>query len=172
MVPVTGTPGAEKINSSKRMMIHATGVGALSFDPNKSDIPEDAAQALTEALDRAGTRQTCGEGMALFQQGQPGYGVLVLRSGRVGLFVSSADGSTRLPYRTVGPGCELGLPALFSGKTFGLTAEALEECEFSLVPREAALKLMRDRLYLCLQAASQMASEITALGLTVGGKLG
>jgi len=90
--------------------------------------------------------------------------VLVLRSGRVGLFVSSADGSTRLLYRTVGPGYVLGLPALFSGKPFSLTAQALEECEFSFVKRETALQLMRDRLDLCFQALSQLASEVTTLG--------
>ena len=57
----------------------------------------------------------------------------------------------------------LGLPALFLGKPFGLTAEALEECEFGLVQRETALQLLRDRLDLCVQAASQLADEVTAL---------
>ena len=90
--------------------------------------------------------------------------MLVVRRGKVGLFFSSADGSTRLPYRTVGPGCVLGLPALFSGMPFSLTAEALDECELSFVQKETALQLMRDRPDLCLQAASQLASEVTALG--------
>jgi len=135
----------------------------MSFDPHNGNIPEDATQALTEALDQLGTRQTCSRGAVLFQQGQPEHGVLVLRTGKVGLFLSSADGSTRLPYRTVGPGYVLGLPALFSGKQFGLTAEVLEECQLSFVPREAALQLMRERLDLCLQALSQLASEITTL---------
>jgi len=134
----------------------------MSFDPHKANLPADAAQALIEALGRVATRPACSRGAVLFQQGQPGDGVLVLRSGKVGLFVS-ADGSTRLPYRTVGPGYVLGLPALFSGKPFSLTAEALEACTFSFVKREAALQLMRDRLDLCLQAASQLASEITTL---------
>jgi len=135
----------------------------MSFDPHKANIPGDAAQALTEAFDRVGTRQTCSRGTVLLQQGQPGVFVLVLRRGRVGLFVSSADRSTRLPFRTVGPGYVLGLPALFSGKPFSLTAEALEECEFGFVQRETALQLMRDRLDVCFQAASQMADEITNL---------
>jgi hypothetical protein len=46
---------------------------------------------------------------------------------------------------------------------FSLTAEALEECEFSLVQRETALQLLRDRPDLCVQAASQLASEVTTL---------
>jgi CRP-like cAMP-binding protein len=139
------------------------GGACMSFDPHKASIPGDSARALAEALDRVATRHTCSRGEVLFQQGQLGHGVLVLRRGTVELFLSSADGSTRLPYRTVGPGYVLGLPALFSGKPFSLSAEALEECEFSLVPREAALQLMRDRLDLCLQAASQLASEVTTL---------
>jgi len=135
----------------------------MSFDPHKANRPGDAAQALIEVLDRVGTRHTCSRGEVLLQQGQPGNFVLVLRSGKAELFVSSADGSTRLPYRTVGPGYVLGLPALFSGKPFSLTAEALEECEISFVQREAALQLMRERPDLCLQAASQLASEVTTL---------
>ena len=143
----------------------------MSFDPNEADIPGDAARALTEAFDRVGTRHTCSRGEVLFQQGQPGNFVLVLRSGKVGLFASSADGSTRLPYRTVGPGYVLGLPALFSGKPFSLSAEALEECEISFVQREAGLQLMRERLDLCLQAASQLAGEVTTLRKWQGGRL-
>jgi len=145
------------------MMIAPRGVRCMSFDPHKANLTRDAAQALTEAFDRIGTRQTCSRGTVLFQQGQPGDGVRVLRSGKVALFVSSADGRTRLPYRTVGPGYVLGLPALFSGKPFSLTAEALEEFEYSFVQRETALQLMRDRLDLCLQAASQLAGEVTTL---------
>src|SRR5271169_1648255 len=120
-------------------------------------MPGDNTRALAEALDRVGTRRACSRGEVLFQQGQPGDFVLVLRRGKVELFLPSADGSTRLPYRTVGPGHVLGLPALFSGKPFSLTAEALEECELSFVQREAALQLMRDRLDLCVQAANQLA---------------
>jgi len=135
----------------------------MSFDPHQANLPGDAAQALAEALDSVGTRQTCSRGTVLLQQGQPGLFVLVLRRGRVGLFLSSADGSTRLSFRTVGPGYVLGLPALFSGKPFSLTAEALEECEFSFVQRETALQLMSERLDLCLQALSQLADEITTL---------
>jgi CRP-like cAMP-binding protein len=133
----------------------------MSFDPHTTNESADAAQELSEALDRIASRRTCSKGALLFQQGQSGHGVLVLRRGNVELYVSTEDGCTRLPYRTVGPRYVLGLPALFSGKPFSLTAEALEECEFSFVERETALQLMRDRLDLCLQAASQMASEIT-----------
>ena len=143
----------------------------MSFDPHKANLPADAAQALIEALGRVATRHACSRGAVLFQQGQPGDFVLVLRSGKVELFVSSADGSTRLPYRTVAPGYVLGLPALFSGKPFSLTAEALEECEISFVQREAGLQLMRERLDLCLQAASQLAGEVTTLRKWQGGRL-
>jgi CRP-like cAMP-binding protein len=135
----------------------------MSFDPHKANLPGNTAQALTEVLDRVGTRQTCSQGTILLRQGQPGLFVLVLRRGRVGLFVASADGSTRLPFRTVGPGYVLGLPALFSGKPFSLTAEALDECEFVFVRRETALQLMRDRPDMCFQAASQMADEVATV---------
>ena len=143
----------------------------MSFDPHKANLPGDAAQALTKALDRVGTRHICSRGAILFQEGQPAGFVLVLHRGRVGLFVSSAAGSTRRPLRTVGPEYVIGLPALFSGKSFSLSAEALEECEISFVQREAGLQLMRERLDLCLQAASQLAGEVTTLRKWQGGRL-
>jgi len=125
----------------------------------------DAAvvRELAQALDSNANPHSCPAGAVLFRQGQAGEGVLVVRRGKVRLSASSHDGRSRLTYRTVGPGYVLGLPALFSGQPYSLTAEALEECAFGFVEREKALQLVRQRLDLCLQAADLLAREVRAL---------
>jgi len=87
----------------------------------------------------------------------------VLRQGKVRLSAASQAGDGRLSYRVVGPGYVLGLPALFSGQPYSLTAEALEECVFGFVDRERALELIRQRLDLCFQAADLLAQEVRSL---------
>ena len=117
---------------------------------------------LAETLDAIANLLSCQMGEVLFRQGEPAAGVLVLRQGRVRLSASSRHGD-RLSYRTVGPGYVLGLPALFSGRPYSLTAEALEGCIFSFVERERALQLIRSRLDLCSQAAELLANELREL---------
>jgi len=127
------------------------------------DVHADAVRELAEALDTIASSHTCRPGDVLFRQGQAADGVLVVRRGKVRLYAGSSDGDTRLPYRTVGPGYVLGLPALFSGQPYSLTAEALEECVFGFVERTRALELVRRRLDLCFQAADLLARELRSL---------
>ena len=129
------------------------------------DIHAGVIRELAQALDAIATAHTCREGGMLFRQGQPGDGVLVLRHGRVRLSVASHDHDLQMQtsYRVVGPGYVLGLPALFSGQPYSLTAEALEECAFGFVDRERALELVRDRPDLSFQAADLLAHEVRDL---------
>jgi CRP-like cAMP-binding protein len=129
----------------------------------ESDIYADAVRELASALDSIASSHSCPPGGILFQQGQPGEGVLVVRRGHVCLSACSHHGNTRLTYRTVGPGYVLGLPALFSGQPYSLTAEAVEECVFGFVDRERALELVHQRHDLCFQAADLLAREVRAL---------
>lgn len=127
------------------------------------DVHADAVRELAEALDSIASAHSCRPGDVLFRQGQAADGVLVVRRGKVRLCAGSPDGGMRLPYRTVGPGYVLGLPALFSGEPYSLSAEALEECAFGFVERARALELVRQRLDLCFQAADLLARELRSL---------
>jgi len=117
---------------------------------------------LAQALDAIASARSCSSGAVLFEQGQPAEGVLVIRRGSVCLSACS-HGDSKLPYRNVGPGYVLGLPALFSGQPYSLSAQALEECVYGFVDVASALELVRNRLDLCLQAADLLASEVRAL---------
>ena len=128
-----------------------------------NDVYADVVRELAEALDAIASVYTCSAGAILFRQGQSADGVLVMRQGKVRLSALSHDSDPRLPYRTVGPGYVLGLPALFSGQPYSLTAEAVEECACGFVDRERALELVHKRLDLCFQAADLLAREIRSL---------
>ncbi|MGO9209230.1 MAG: Crp/Fnr family transcriptional regulator [Terriglobales bacterium] len=130
---------------------------------NDSDLHADVVRELAEALDAIASVYTCHAGAILFRQGQAADGVLVMRQGKVRLSALTHDHDPRLPYRTVGPGYVLGLPALFSGQPYSLTAEAEEECVCGFVDRERALELVHKRLDLCFQAADLLAREIRSL---------
>ena len=130
---------------------------------NDSDVYADVVRELAEALDAIASVYTCHAGAILFRQGQPADGVLVVRQGKVSLSALAHDGDPLPPYRTVGPGYVLGLPALFSGQPYSLTAEAVEECVCGFVNRERALELVHNRLDLCFQAADLLAREIRSL---------
>ena len=127
------------------------------------DVHASLIRELAETLDAMASSHSCRTGEVLFRQGQPGDGVRVLRQGKVRLSADSRGGDSRLSYRVVGPGYVLGLPALFTGRPYSLTAEALEECVFGLVDRERALELIRNRLDLCFQAADLLAQEVRSL---------
>ena len=127
------------------------------------DVHASLIRELAETLDAMASSHNCRPGEILFRQGQSGDGVLVLRQGKVRLSAASREDDTRLPYRVVGPGYVLGLPALFSGQPYSLTAEALEECNFGFVDRDRALELISKRLDLCFQAADLLAQEVRSL---------
>ncbi len=128
-----------------------------------NDVYADVVRELAEALDAIASVYTCRAGGILYRQGHPAVGGLVVRQGKVRLSALAHDSDPRLPYRTVGPGYVLGLPALFSGQPYSLTAEAVEECVCGFVDRERALELVHTRLDLCFQAADLLAREIRSL---------
>lgn len=127
------------------------------------DVDAHIVRELAQALDAIAHAHCCPPGEVLFRQGQPAGGVLVVRRGKVRLSACSHQNDERLPYRTVGPGYVLGLPALFSGEPYSLTAEALEECVLGTVDRQTALELVRRRRDLCFQAADLLAREVRNL---------
>ena len=130
----------------------------------ETDIYASLLRELAVALESIATTQRRRAGEILFRQGQPADGVLVLRQGKVRLCAGSHDaGEQRVPYRTVAAGYVLGLPALFSGHSYSLTAEALEDCVLGFVERNKALELVHQRVDLCFEAADVLARELGSL---------
>lgn len=99
------------------------------------------------------------QGSLLFQQGQPGRGVFLLRKGRARLVMCSRDGK-RLLSRTTGPGSLLGLPASMSGQHYNFTAEFLEDSEVAFVRRKDIVESLRLRNQLCFTVVRGLGKEV------------
>jgi hypothetical protein len=84
------------------------------------------------------------KGKVLFQQGEAGRGVFLLRQGKVRLSLHAA-GRKKLPYRIAGPGNILGFPATLSNAPYSLTAENLADCELGFAPAVDVINLLSKR---------------------------
>jgi CRP/FNR family cyclic AMP-dependent transcriptional regulator len=112
------------------------------------------------------------KGAVLFVEGQSPRGIFVLCKGRVKLSICSTDGKT-LILKIAEPGEVLGLSATVSGKTYELTAEAVDPCQVNFIKREDFLRFLREHSEACLRVAEQLSEkynsacrEIRALGLS------
>jgi CRP/FNR family cyclic AMP-dependent transcriptional regulator len=87
--------------------------------------------------------QSYPKGAILFVEGQEAHGVYFLSNGRVKLTANSADGKSLL-FRIAEPGEVIGLPGAISGKTYVLTAEALEPIETNFISRGPFMQFLRE----------------------------
>lgn len=83
------------------------------------------------------------KGAILFVEGQEAEGVFTLSKGRIRLSTTSAQGKSLL-LRIAQPGEIIGLPGVISGKSYVLTAEALDPVQVNFVPRGPFLKFLRE----------------------------
>jgi CRP-like cAMP-binding protein len=91
---------------------------------------EDLDRAVAVAWVRAFRR-----GQIVFTRGEPGGTLIVVISGRVKVVVRSADGG-ELTLTIIGPGESIGELSIADGGPRSADAEALEECQLLLIPRE------------------------------------
>lgn len=118
--------------------------------------------ALWAALEGISTRMAVAKGKVLFQQGEAGRGVFLLREGKVRLSLRAA-GRKKLRYRIAGPGTILGVPSTLSHAPYSLTAENLADCELGFAPAEDVINLLTKRSDLCFQAVEIVAHEVRIL---------
>lgn len=102
------------------------------------------------------------KGKVLFQQGEVGRGVFLLREGKVRLSLHTG-GRKEPPYRIARPGNILGLPATLSHAPYSLTARNLADCELGFAAAEDVIDLLSKRADLCFQAVEIMAHEVRKL---------
>ena len=81
-------------------------------------------------------------GQVVFTAGDPGEALIVVVSGRVKVVVRSADGG-ELTLTIIEPGGVLGEVSVADGGPRSADAEALEQCQLLMVPREAVQDVCR-----------------------------
>ena len=100
-----------------------------------TDLLGNAPTAELEALAAASRVRTFRRGQVIFTAGTPGDTVMVVMSGRVKVVVRSADGG-ELTLTVIGPGAMFGEVGVADGGPRSADAEALEESQLLLIPRE------------------------------------
>jgi CRP/FNR family transcriptional regulator, cyclic AMP receptor protein len=95
------------------------------------------------------------KGTVLFVEGEPSRGVFILCSGRVKLFMSSANGKTVI-LRFAHPGEILGLAGTLSGQPYEAWGEATEPTQTSFVERKRFVDTMRRHGELAMQVDMQL----------------
>jgi CRP-like cAMP-binding protein len=116
-------------------------------------LPNDLKNALQLlASTRREQRQT-----VLFRRGDPPSGVYVILRGSVVLDVHDRV------YRTAQQDSIIGLPAIFSGQPYSLTAIAAEDCELGFIARETIFEFVRSNPSLAIHLLEILAAEVEML---------
>ncbi len=112
----------------------------------------DLPRPVLKGFDAISSFESYPKGAILFVEGQEANGVFVLSTGRAKLSASSADGKSLL-LRIAEPGEVIGLPGTISGKTYVLTAEALEAIEARFISRGPFMRFLRENGEAALKVA-------------------
>jgi CRP/FNR family transcriptional regulator len=117
-----------------------------------------AGPELLEELLKRSKPIALGSNRVLFREGEKPTGVYIVRSGSA-LLTSGSNGETVLRVEA-GVGSLLGVPAVIGGKSYSLTAEALEGAEISLMSLEDFVNLMQAEPHFAFQVLKVLAEEV------------
>jgi len=126
----------------------------------------DMSRPTVAALDAISSSATYPKDAILFVEGQDPRGVFVICNGRVKLSTTSADGKSII-VRMAGPGEIVGLAGTLSGKTYELTAEAMEPIEANFIPKDAFVHFLKEHAEAAVRVAELLSSIYHATLLEV-----
>ena len=98
-------------------------------------------------------------GTILFQRGDPGEALYIVRSGSVALWMKDFTGEL-IELETCGPGHLFGELALFDGGARTATAEALEHTETIMLGRDQFLEFLQNRPGIAIEVLAGLASRL------------
>jgi CRP/FNR family transcriptional regulator, dissimilatory nitrate respiration regulator len=97
-------------------------------------------KALNE-LASAASLKKCAYGELIFQEGEPAHSFFIVGSGKVKIFKMSPDGKEQV-LMVAQPGDSFAEAALFAGRLFPASAQALEDVELAVISRTRFVSLM------------------------------
>lgn len=100
------------------------------------------------------------KGSVIFQSGDPGSAVYLIRSGRVALVW--LDKNDVVPMDLHGPGRILGLPAAFNG-SYSATAKVVEDSELGFVPSDRVVAMLETNPSLMQAAVMVLGQEVARM---------
>lgn len=117
---------------------------------------------LFTALEEICTSAEYPKGTVVFEQGREAKGVHLVFSGAVLLTLRDVSGR-QVPFRSVGPGCVMGLPASISGRPYSLSAKVMKDAVLGFVPRIRLLELLRNDTHHCYRVVEILSDEVALL---------
>jgi CRP/FNR family transcriptional regulator len=99
-------------------------------------------------------------GSVIFQNGDPGSAIYLVRSGRIALVWS--DRNDVVPMDLHGPGRILGLPAAFNG-SYSATAKAVMDSELGFVPSDLVVSMLEANPSLMQAAVRLLGQEVARM---------
>ncbi|MFH1681549.1 MAG: Crp/Fnr family transcriptional regulator [Candidatus Eisenbacteria bacterium] len=95
----------------------------------------------------------------VFHEGTPPLAAYCLREGRVKLYRSGKRGE-EIVLRVVGPGAAFGYRPLLCDELYAVTAEAIEESEICVLPKQVLLDLLRESPSFAADLLARVAREL------------
>ncbi|MGA3212019.1 MAG: Crp/Fnr family transcriptional regulator [Terriglobales bacterium] len=111
---------------------------------------------IRHALNQIAEAKAFAEGSRLFEAGEDGIGIYLIRSGLVGLALPNEVELLHIG----GAGSVLGLPSTVGSRPYSLTAVALEPVQAGFIPSSIFLKLMQQDVEICLAVTEAIAGEL------------
>ncbi len=105
-------------------------------------------------------------GQTLFLEGDEAAGFYLVRSGRLKVYKSSSSGREQILH-FVGPGEPVGEVVMFAGGRLPASAEALENTEVLLVPRQAFLELVKGKPEVAMKFLASLSQRLRFLATLV-----
>jgi CRP/FNR family transcriptional regulator len=127
----------------------------ISKTPLFGGLPDDQVKELRDIAIVKGFRK----GGPIFSEGDDGKGFFVVVRGLVKVFKLSADGKEQILHIS-GPGEPFGEVAVFSGKQFPASAEAIAESTLLFFPRDAFVDRIRKNPSLALNMLAVLSMRL------------
>jgi CRP/FNR family transcriptional regulator len=99
----------------------------------------------------------------IVEQGTPGQGVYIVRSGLVRLSILQANSGKEIFQRLLGPGCVVGLPAVLCSQPYNFTARCQSECKLEFIESSVFQEFLRTKPVLCMEVVRLMGQELSEM---------
>lgn len=120
-----------------------------------SDLPEKDFYF----LDRCKTVNCYKKRQIIFYEGNPVLGLYCIRSGKIKLYKTSAEGKQQI-LRIVKAGDMLGHSALFSNGPHSTTAEVIEDSDICFLDKNGFLSILRNNPSIAVKLLARLSSEL------------
>jgi CRP-like cAMP-binding protein len=128
-----------------------------------------ADRKLVFALEKESDPVACGEGRALFKQGEMPKGVFILQKGEAALVMSSPAGRIVMCLQA-GSGSLLGLPGVIAKEPYTLTAMVKAGSEVRFISRERFEQVVQAEPELYCSVLTLLAAEVRTARLAIAEK--